>query len=120
MTLSRRIAPVILLSVTLFAMTVSLRDVHAAEPTGLTALAGPLAEQFGVPANLVTGLLENGVSLESVTQLLLVSESSDKSLDDVTKVYDESGKKIDDTAAKLDVAATEYSPKKVSAAIDEA
>lgn len=84
------------------------------------ALAPPLAEQFGVPASSVTSLLEGGVSLDSVTQLLLVSQSSEKDLDDVTSVYDENGREIDKTASRLDVAAADYSPENVSAAIKEA
>jgi hypothetical protein len=84
------------------------------------AMVPPLAEQFGVPASAVTGLLEDGISLDSVTQLLLVSKSSEKGLDDVTKLYRESGDEIEKTAKKLDVAAADYSPEKVKAAIDEA
>jgi len=84
------------------------------------ALAGPLAEQFGVPASAVTGLLESGISLDSVTQLLLVSKSSGSNLDAVSKLYGESGNDIDDTARKLDVDAADYSQDRVTAAIDEA
>ena len=84
------------------------------------ALAGPLAEQFGVPASAVTGLLESGISLDSVTQLLLVSQSSGSGLDAVSKLYRESGNDIGDTATKLDVDAADYSQERVTAAIDEA
>jgi hypothetical protein len=84
------------------------------------ALAGPLAEQFGVPASAVTGLLESGISLDSVTQLLLVSQSSGSGLDAVSKLYRESGNDIDDTATKLDVDAADYSQERVTAAVDEA
>ncbi len=84
------------------------------------ALAGPLAEQFGVPASAVTGLLESGVSLDSVTQLLLVSKSSGSDLDAVSRLYRESGNDVDDTAEKLDVDAADYSEERVTAAIDEA
>jgi hypothetical protein len=84
------------------------------------ALAGPLAEQFGVPASAVTGLLESGISLDSVTQLLFVSKSSGSDLDTVSKLFRESGNDIDDTAEKLDVDAADYSEKRVTAAIDEA
>jgi hypothetical protein len=84
------------------------------------ALAGPLAEQFGVPASAVTGLLESGISLDSVTQLLFVSKSSGSDLDAVSKLFRESGNDIDDTAEKLDVDAGDYSEKRVTAAIDEA
>ena len=84
------------------------------------ALAGPLAEQFGVPASAVTGLLESGVSLDSVTQLLFVSKSSGSELDAVSKLYQDSGNDIDATAKKLDVDAADYSEERVTAAIDEA
>ncbi len=84
------------------------------------ALAGPLAEQFGVPASAVTGLLESGVSLDSITQLLFVSKSSGADLDAVSKLYRESGNDITDTAEKLDVDAADYSQAHVTAAIDEA
>ena len=84
------------------------------------ALAGPLAEQFGVPASAVTGLLESGISLDSVTQLLLVSKSSGSNLDTVSELYRESGNDIGDTAEKLDVDAADYSQERVTAAISEA
>jgi hypothetical protein len=115
-----RIATALLLSAALLITTVGARDAHAADSTGMMALVPPLAEQFGVPADLVTGLLESGISLDSVTQLLLVSKESEKGLDDVTDIYHESGNKIDETAAKLEVAKSEYSADKVTAAIDEA
>jgi hypothetical protein len=84
------------------------------------ALAGPLAQQFGVSPSAVTGLLDGGLSLESVTQLLLVSQSSEKDLDEVKRVYDQSEGQVAKTASELKVAASEYSPEKVTAAIDEA
>ena len=120
MTHPHRIATALFLSAALLITTVGARNAHAADPTGMMALVPPLAEQFGVPADLVTGLLESGVSLDSVTQLLLVSKESETGLDDVTDLYNESGNNIDETAAKLDVAKSEYSAEKVTAAIDEA
>ena len=83
-------------------------------------LAGPLAGQFGVPVDAVTALLKGGISLESVTELLLVSQSSGKDLNDVTKLYRESGDQIGKTAEQLDVAESAYSTDKVNAAIDGA
>lgn len=115
-----RFAIAFLLFIALLVTSLETREAHAAEPTGMLALAGPLAEQFGVPADIVTGLIENGISVDSVTQLLLVSQSSEKELDDVANLYKESGNEIEKTAAKLDVAASEYSAEKVTAAIDEA
>lgn len=120
MILSHRIVTVLFLCAALLATGLGPRDARAGESPGMLALAAPLAEQFGVPAGLVTGLLESGVSLDSVTQLLLVSKSSGQGLDNVTKVYNESGKEIDKTATKLDVAPSEYSAEKVTASIDEA
>jgi len=84
------------------------------------ALAGPLAEQFGVPADAVTKLLEQGVGLESVTQLLLVSQSSDKSLDDVSNLYKASDSDIGKTAEQLEVPESAYSEDVVTASIDKA
>lgn len=84
------------------------------------ALAGPLAEQFGVPADAVSSLLEGGVGLESVTQLLLVSQSSDKSLDDVSQLYQESDSDIGKTAEQLEVPESAYSEDVVTASIDNA
>jgi putative salt-induced outer membrane protein YdiY len=83
-------------------------------------LGGPLAEQFGVPADAVTGLLESGISLDVATQLLLVSESSGVDLDAVSELYRESGNDIEDTAAKLNVDPADYSEERVAAAINEA
>ena len=73
-----------------------------------------------MPASAVTGLLESGISLDSVTQLLLVSKSSGSDLDAVSKLYRASGNDIDDTATKLDVDAADYSKERVTAAVDEA
>jgi putative salt-induced outer membrane protein YdiY len=83
-------------------------------------LVGALSEQFGVPASAVTDLLESGISLDSVTQLLLVSEISGSDLDAVSELYRESGNDIDDTAEKLDVDPADYSQERVAAAINEA
>jgi hypothetical protein len=104
----------------LLAATGLPRPVQAGVSSTVLALAEPLAEQFGVPASAVTGLLESGVSLDSVTQLLLVAKSSDSKLDDVTKLYREQGDDITKTAEKLDVDPKDYSQEKVTAAIDEA
>ena len=84
------------------------------------ALAGPLAQQFGVPVGAVTGLLESGVSLDSVTQLLLISQGSGSDLGAVTDLYTGSGNSVTKTAESLGVAADVYSQDKVSAAIDQA
>jgi ribosomal protein L12E/L44/L45/RPP1/RPP2 len=78
-------------------------------------LAAPLAEQFGVPGSAVTSLLESGVSLESVTQLLLVKQSTDKSLNEVTDLY-----RNRKAADQLGVAADRYSKEKVESAIERA
>ena len=117
---ANRIAIISFLFAALLATTVSPRAAQAGVSDTVLAIVPPLAEQFGVPASAVTGLLEGGISLDSVTQLLLVSKSSEKELGDVTKLYRESGDEIGKTATKLDVAAADYSPEKVKAAIDEA
>ena len=91
-----------------------------AVPEAILAMAGPLAEHYGVPGDAVTGLLQNGMSLESVTQLLLVKESSGQSFDDVTAAYEKQGSDIQKTADELDVAAEKFSAENVQAAIDRA
>ncbi len=107
--------------IVIFLSTLGLaRSSQAGLTDAAAALAGPLAEQFGVPASSVTGLLENGLSLDSVTQLLFVSKSSETDLDDVGALYEKTGSDIDATATKLKVAAEEYSPDRVAAAIDDA
>ena len=92
----RRIALVPVLAL-LLATTAFLRPAEAGVSETVMALAGPLAEQFGVPKAAVSTLLDGGVSLDSVTQLLLVSQSSGKGLDEVSQLYNASGKDIDKT-----------------------
>ncbi len=116
----QRIALLAVLFIVLLGTVGLPRPSQAGLADSAKALAGPLAEQFGVSASAVTGLLESGVSLDSVTQLLLVSKSSGSDLDAVSELYRESGNDIDDTAEKLDVDAADYSQKRVTAAIDEA
>ena len=96
------------------------RAAQAGVSDTVLALAGPLAEQFGVSPGLVTGLLEGGVSLESATQLLLVGQSASTKLEDVTKLYREQGDSVLKAAEELGVDAADYSQAKVSAAIDQA
>ena len=115
-----RIATVPLVFAVLLASAAVPRAGHAGLSDAALALAGPLAEQFGVPSGAVTALLKSGVSLDSVSQLLLVSQSSKAGFDDVTKLFRESGNDIAKTAEKLDVDAAEYSQEKVTAVIDEA
>ena len=108
------------LSVVLLGTVGLANSAQAGLSESMIALAGPLAEQFGVPAEVVTGLLENGLSLDSVTQLLFVSKDSGSGLDTVSELYGEAGNDIDATAKKLEVAKAEYSPERVKAAISEA
>ena len=117
---SRHLATILTLSLILVASALSSSNARAGVSESVLALAAPLAERFGVSAESVTGLLESGVSLESVTQLRFVSESSGTDLDSATKLYRESGEEISKTADELDVAAAEYSPDKVKGAIDDA
>ena len=117
---SPRATLLVLLAIALLGMLGQPRTSHAGTAHAMLPLAAPLAEQFGVPASAVTALLEGGVSLDSVTQLLLVSKSSGSDLDAVSKLFRESGNDIDDTAKKLDVDAEDYSEERVTAAIDEA
>ena len=101
-------------------VTVSLAPRAEALPEAMSIVAKSLAEHYGVPGNSVTALLDNGVSLESVTQLLLVKQSSGQAFDKVADLYSEQGNSIQKTADKLDVAAEKYSAKSVQAAIDKA
>ena len=113
----------LLLSLAFIALTATVglpRPSQAGLAESAMALAGPLAEQFGVPSSAVTALLEGGISLDSVTQLLLVSQSSGSGLDAVSKLYRESGNDIDAAASELDVDAADYSEARVTAALDEA
>lgn len=96
------------------------RSARATVPESVLVIAGPLAEHYGVSGSAVTNLLQNGMSLESVTQLLLVKESSGKSFDQVTSTYRQQGDDIQKTADQLGVAADKYSAKNVQAAIDQA
>ena len=98
----------------------AVRPAQAEVNQALLALATPLAEQFGVSGSAVSTLLEQGISLESVTQLLLISQNSDKGLDDVTKLYRESKNDVTKTAEELKVAASAYSMDNANAAIDKA
>jgi hypothetical protein len=96
------------------------RPTGAAVSESLLALAGPLAEQFGVPASAVQGLLEGGLSLESVTQLLLVGQSSGTGIFDVAEKFRSQGNDITRTAQALEVEPSAYSEDKVTAAIERA
>ena len=115
-----RIASLSFLIVLLVATAGLPRPADAGVSESILAVAAPLAEQFGVPASAVTGLLESGISLDSVTQLLLVSQSSKSKLDSTAKLYREQGNDIAKTAEKLGVDPADYSNAKVTAAIDEA
>ena len=108
--------------ISMFALfvTVSLAPRADALPEAMTVVAKSLAEHYGVPGDSVTALLEKGMSMESVTQLLLVKESSGQPFDKITDLYSEQGNSIQKTADELDVAADKYSAKNVQAAIDKA
>ena len=103
-----------------FVTSLAARPAEAGVSETVLALAGPLAEQFGVPASAVTTLLEGGVSLESVTQLLLVSQSAETGLDEVTSAYRKYEGDITKTANDYKVAASAYSMENVNSAIDDA
>lgn len=116
---SRFIAPSLFLATSLLVFAAP-GVAQAAVPDAILAVAGPLAEHYGVSGGAVTNLLEKGVSLEGVTQLLLVKEESGKSFDQVTDAYRKQGDDILKTADQLGVAAGKYSEKNVKAAIDRA
>ena len=117
--------PLLALGALLMILAVSVsvstpREAEAGVTDTLTALAGPLAEQFGLPGSAVQALFDKGISLESATQLLLISQSSKTALADVSKLYDDSNKNVTQTAEKLKVETSAYSADKVQAAIDSA
>jgi hypothetical protein len=103
-----------------FAVLSAPRGSEAALPESVMAIAAPLAEHYGVSGSAVTSLLENGLSLEGVTQLLLMKESSGKSFGEVTQAFQAQGEDIKKTASQLGVAADKYSAANVSAAIERA
>jgi len=109
-----------LISTFVLFVTVSLAPRAEALPEAMTVVAKSLAEHYGVPGDSVTALLDDGVSMESLTQLLLVMESSGQAFDKVTDLYSEQGNSIQKTAEELEVAAEKYSAKNVQAAIDKA
>ncbi len=111
-----------LVLIAMFALfvTVSLAPRAEGLPEAMTVVAKSLAEHYGVPGDSVTALLDNGMSMESLTQLLLVKESSGQPFDKVTDLYSEQGNSIQKTADKLGVAAEKYSAENVQAAIDKA
>jgi hypothetical protein len=114
-------SPYVALSLSLVLSLVVLatpRVSEAAIPESVLALAGPLAEQFGVPGSAVTSLLQKGISLDNVTQLLLVAQGAGKSFDQVTDLFRDKGNDVKQVADDLGVAADKYSPDKVKAAID--
>ena len=105
-----------------FALLVSVALAPRAQalPEALNVVASSLAEHYGVPGESVTALLDKGMSMESVTQLLLVKEDSGEPFDKVTDLYSAQGDDIDKAAGELDVAADKYSAENVQAAIDKA
>ena len=100
--------------------TIALTPRAEALPEAVTIVAKSLATHYGVSDQSVTALLEKGMSMETVTQLLLVKESSGQSLEKVTDLYGETGNSIQKTADQLNVAASAYSKENVQAAMDKA
>lgn len=117
---SRIIAIPLIVSLCALASASAPSVARAAVSETILALAGPLAQSFGVSSEAVTGLLQKGLSLETVTQLLLVKQSSGKSLDAVTKTYHETGDSVQKAANQLGVSPDVYSSKNVNASIERA
>ena len=113
----------IVLVAMIFCLTLSTsipRNADAGMGSTLAALAAPLADQFGLPGSAVQSLFDQGISLESATQLLLISQSAKSSLDSVTKLFQDKGKDVTKTAQALKVDAADYSDDKVQLAIEKA
>ena len=120
--MSIRLTRIALSLVAVFSLAIAAapQAARAAIPQSVLALAGPLAQDFGVSSDAVTSLLQKGISLESVTALLLVTQSAKKSLDEVTALYTKNSNDVKKAADQLGVAASKYSPDRVEAAIDKA
>ncbi len=114
----RRIA--LSLAVALPLLVLGSARVAQAVPESTLVVGNALAQHYGVPQGAVTGLLESGVSLDSVTQLLLVQESAGKSFDEVTRAYRAQGNDVRKTADQFGVAAEKYSARNVEAALERA
>jgi hypothetical protein len=110
----------LLIPIFVLSVSVSLAPRAGALPEAMSVVANSLAEHYGVSGDAVTQLLDDGVSMESVTQLLLVKESSGEPFDKVTDLYSEQGNDIQKTADELSVAKEKYSAENVEAAIDKA
>jgi len=83
-------------------------------------VAHSLATHYNVPTDSVDAMLTEGVSMETVTQLMLVKQSSGQSWEHVTDTWESQGDSIDAAAEKLNVAKEKYSAENVQAAIDKA
>lgn len=92
----------------------------AAIPEAVKVVAHSLATHYNVPVASVDAMLQEGVSMQTLTQLLIVKQSSGQSWEKVTDTWEEQGDDIDKTAAELQVAKDKYSAKNVQAAIDKA
>ena len=81
-------------------------------------LAAPLAEKFGVPADLVKGLLDGGFDLDTVVQSLLIDQAADSAgFGDIADQL-KGGTDIADIASGLGVDSSVFSDDKVDSVID--
>ncbi len=86
--------------------------------TGIN-LAGSLAEYFGVPASAVTSLFDSGLSLESVVQALLISQSAKTSVSKVSNLLKTKKNDVTAVADSLGVNASAYASDKVNDVISK-
>lgn len=76
-------------------------------------MAKPLAEKFGVPVDMVSGLLDGGFDLQTVTQALLVDQAADSVGLGEIKDQLSGGSSIDQIASGLGVDPSVYAKDKV-------
>ena len=83
------------------------------------SMAAPLAEKFGVPADLVSGLLDGGFDLETVVQSLLIDQAAEST--GFGEIADQlkGGTGIADIASGLGVDPSAYADAKVDAVLDD-
>jgi len=82
-------------------------------------LVAPLAEKFGVPAGMVESLMESGLSVEGVTQALLVNQASDAGLGEITSMLGDHGNDVSAVADALGVSPSAYGEEAVKSALGD-
>ena len=100
-----------------FAFVVSPLAATAGLMDSALEMAKPLAEQFGVPVDMVSGLLDGGFDLDTVVQALLVDQAADSIGLGEIKDQLTGGSGIGDIASGLGVDPSAYAKDKVDSVI---